>query len=333
MDSFPKLPADRQSIFFQEGQQRLGLASASIEKDFWVCWTLQKLFSLPEWGEHLTFKGGTSLSKCWKLISRFSEDIDIVIDRDYLGFGEETLSNNRQKKLVRRCRQRIHEELRPLLYDHLRRVLPGDREWDLIPADEDEAPDQQTLLFQYPSVFVGTATYLRPVVKIEMGARSETVPVEAPSICPYLAEAFPDLLYESSFPIRTEAARRTFWEKAVLLHEEASRPSDRPRRARMSRHYYDLWCLITKKISDEAISDTGLFERVVHHNSTFFGKIWVDYSLLHKGNLRLMPRADQLAEWRKDYESMRKEMFVDEPPKFDEILAVIQQFEEYFNRV
>ena len=109
MDRFPKLSADRRRIFFQEGQQRLGLASASIEKDFWVCWTLQKLFSLPEWGERLTFKGGTSLSKCWKLISRFSEDIDIVIDRHYLGFGDETLSNNRQKKLVRKCRQRVHE--------------------------------------------------------------------------------------------------------------------------------------------------------------------------------------------------------------------------------
>jgi len=159
------------------------------------------------------------------------------------------------------------------------------------------------------------------------------VPVETPRLCPYLAEAFPDLLHDSSFPIRTVAARRTFWEKAVLLHEEAFRPSDKPRRARMSRHYYDLWCLITNKISDEAISDKGLFERVVHHNSIYFGKVWVDYSLLRRGSLHLMPGADQLAEWRKDYESMRKEMFVDEPPKFDEILKVVQQFEEYFNRI
>jgi len=169
MDSFPKLPADRQRIYFQEGQQRLGLASASIEKDFWVCWTLQKLFSLPEWGEHLTFKGGTSLSKCWKLISRFSEDIDVVIDRDYLGFGDETLSNNRQKKLVRRCRQRIHDGLRPLLYDYLRRALPEDHTWDLIAADEDEAPDQQTLLFRYPSVFEGTATYCALLLRSRWG--------------------------------------------------------------------------------------------------------------------------------------------------------------------
>lgn len=331
MDRFPKLSADRRRIFFQEGQQRLGLASASIEKDFWVCWTLQKLFSLPEWGERLTFKGGTSLSKCWKLISRFSEDIDIVIDRHYLGFGDETLSNNRQKKLVRKCRQRVHEELRPLLHDHLSRALPEDIQWNLVPADEDEAPDNQTLLFQYPSVFEGTATYLRPVVKIEMGERSETVPVETPSLRSYLAEAFPDVLHDGSFSIKTVAARRTFWEKAVLLHEEASRPSDKQRRARMSRHYYDLWCLIRNKVSDEAISDKGLFERVVRYNELYFRKTWVDYNLLCRGSLHLMPRADELAEWRKDYESMRKEMFVDEPPKFDEILAVVQQFEVHFN--
>lgn len=95
MDRFPGLQAEQKRLLFEEGQHRIGLAPAAIEKDFWVCWTLRKLFNLPEWGEHLTFKGGTSLSKCWQLISRFSEDIDVVMDREYLGFEGETFSNSK----------------------------------------------------------------------------------------------------------------------------------------------------------------------------------------------------------------------------------------------
>src|SRR5438132_11856020 len=98
MDNFIKLSAEDQGAYCEQVQATLGLASASIEKDFWVCWTLRELFTLPEWGENLIFKGGTSLSKAWKLIERFSEDIDVVIDREFLGFGGEMLSGNQQKK-------------------------------------------------------------------------------------------------------------------------------------------------------------------------------------------------------------------------------------------
>jgi len=333
MDRFTNLSAERRRILCEEGQQRLGLASASIEKDFWVCWTLQKLFSLPDWGNHLTFKGGTSLSKCWRIISRFSEDIDVVIDREYLGFGDENLGSKRRKKLIKECNNQIHKSLYPLLYDHIDKALTSDLSWNLVPADEHEDPEQQTLLFEYPSVFLGTISYLRPVVKIELGARSETIPLEAARISPYLADVFPNILSDSDFSLRTVAARRTFWEKAVLLHEETFRPPNKSRKARMSRHYYDLWCLITKGFSNEAISEPDLFSRVVLHNSLFFRKSWVDYESLLKGNLHLIPKAEQLAEWKKDYESMSKEMFFEDPPKFDEIMIVIQKFEEEFNRI
>lgn len=175
-------------------------------------------------GEHLTFKGGTSLSKGWQLISRFSEDIDVVINREYIGFGGETLSNKRLKRLSKECSRRIQEELRPALDQHLRLALPASLAWELVPADTHEDPDQQTLLFYYQSVFTGSIIYVCPVVKIELGARSETEPVETPIIRPYLAEAFPDLMRDSAFSLQTVSARRTFWEKAMLLHEERFRP-------------------------------------------------------------------------------------------------------------
>jgi hypothetical protein len=332
MNKFLTLPEGRRRLLCEEAHTRLGLVPASIEKDFWVCWTLRELFSLPEWGEQLTFKGGTSLSKGWKLISRFSEDIDVVIDREFLGFGGETLSNNRQGKLRNECSRRIQAELRPALEQRLRETLPGELAWTLVPADATEDPDLQTLLFQYPSVFAGSLAYVRPVVKIELGARSDTEPAETPHIQPYLAEAFPELIKESAFLLRTVAARRTFWEKAMLLHEETFRPSDKPRKARLSRHYYDLWCLIRAGVAAQAMADPDLFDHVARHRQVFFKQSWVDYGTLQKGSLRVLPAPEQLAAWRRDYEAMREEMFYDEPPPFDAVLATLRQFEEEFNR-
>jgi hypothetical protein len=228
--------------------------------------------------------------------------------------------------------RRIQEELRPGLEKHLRDVLPAGLIWELVSADEAEDPDRQTLLFQYPSVFMGDMGYVRPVVKIEMGARSETEPAENPLIQPYLAEAFPDLLRGSAFSLRTVAARRTFWEKAMLLHEEAFRPADRPRKARLSRHYYDLWCLIKAGIAAKAMADLELFGRVARHRQVFFRQSWVNYDTLVKGTLRLRPTPEQMTEWRRDYEAMRVEMFFDEPPPFDEVLATVEKFEGEFNR-
>lgn len=149
---------------------------------------------------------------------------------------------------------------------------------------------------------------------------------------PYLAEAFPDLLPDCSFPLRAVAARRTFWEKAMLLHEETFRPADKPRRARLSRHYYDLWCLITKGVASEAMEDRELFDRVASHRRTFFRQSWVDYETLQKGSLRLIPRLDSIGEWLRDYEAMRETMFFDDPPDFDEVLSVIRKFENDFNQ-
>jgi len=332
MDAFLRLPADRRRLLCEEGQQRLGLTPASMEKDFWVCWTLRELFGLPQWGEHLTFKGGTSLSKGWRLISRFSEDIDVVIDREYLGFSGDTLSKKQQKRLIKECSRRIEADLGPSLENRFREMLPDGMDWRLTPADAEEDPDRQTLLFHYPSVFAGSVAYVRPVVKIELGARSETEPVENPIIQPYLAEAFPDLLTESVFALKTLAAERTFWEKAMLLHEESFRPADKPRRARLSRHYYDLWCLIRKGIAAQATTDPELFSRVARHRQIFFRVSWVNYDTLRKGTLRLMPSPEHLSYWKRDYEAMRMEMFFEEPPPFDEIMAIIKQFEESFNQ-
>lgn len=331
MDAYIALSPDDQRLYCDQAQTRLNLPATSIEKDFWVCWTLRELFRLPKWGEHFAFKGGTSLSKAWKLIERFSEDIDVVISREFLGFGGETLSNNRQKKLIKKCSESIHKELFPILVEHISGLLPKTAKWNLSPAEVTEDSDQQTLLFAYPSVFPDAPKYVRQIVKIEMGARSDTEPSESPSLTPYLSDAFPEQLGKTAFHIKTVAARRTFWDKAMLLHEETFRPADKPRKRPLARHYYDLWSLIRKGIADEAVADVGLFDRVATHRQMFFTYGWMNYATLKPGSLKLQPHGDQLATWRSDYAEMQKEMFFGDAPDFDEILRVVGEFETKFN--
>jgi hypothetical protein len=333
MDAFIQLPEDQRRLYCGQAQAYLGLPPASIEKDFWVCWTLRELVNLPIWGSHLTFKGGTSLSKAWKLIERFSEDIDIVVDRAFLGFGGDTLSSKKQKRLRKVCSDQIQAELKPALENQFGKILPTSLQWRINLADVLEDPDQQTLVFNYPSVFTSSAVYLNPIVKIELGARSETEPAESPNIQAYLAETFPELLGPSTFKIRTVAARRTFWEKAMLLHEETYRPPDKRRKARLARHYYDLWCLIEKGVAKKAVEDLGLFERVAEHRAIFFGQRWMDYSTLCSGQLRLVPPENQFADWKRDYQAMQNEMIFGKVPNFEEIIEVVDKFEKWFNQV
>ncbi len=337
MDAFLGLSAEDRRAACAQAATRTRLPAVSIEKDFWVCWTLRELFALPEIGPRLTFKGGTSLSKAWHLIERFSEDIDVVIDRDFLGFGgehspERAPSRKKQRQrldeLKAASQARIRESLQPALAARIAGKLRSGAEWRL-DADPDD-PDAQTLLFAYPTVF-GEASYVTPRVKIELGARSDTDPAETPQIEPYLAEAFPDLLTPSRFAVRVVAARRTFWEKAMLLHEETYRPADKRRGERMSRHYYDLFSLIRRGVADAAVADQGLFERVAAHREVFFRYTWMDYRTLQPGTLRLLPEPAQREAWERDYAAMRDTMFFGETPAFEEILGVIGEFERRFN--
>jgi predicted nucleotidyltransferase component of viral defense system len=341
MDAFLRMSDSERRLTCEQAQAVLGLPPAAVEKDFWVCWTLQRLFNLPDWGGRLTFKGGTSLAKAWRLIERFSEDIDMVIDRDFLGFGgpespEKAPSKKKQRQrlenLKETCRERIGFGLKPLLEQSFREVLPAGSQWSLNIASVEEDPDRQTLLFKYPETLTGGSRYLRPVVKIELGARSDTWPAESSRIQPYLADAFPDLLGPSDFTVRVVASERTFWEKVMLLHEETFRPTQKPRKARLSRHYYDLWCLIRKGVADRAMQNSLLFAGVVEHRSVFFSQNWMDYNTLRQGSLRLIPLDAHMAEWRQDYQVMRGEMFFGEAPDFDEILRVVADFERKFNQ-
>jgi hypothetical protein len=224
VNRFLSFSEDRRRTFCEQAQEKWGFPPPTIEKDFWVCWTLKKLFSLSEWGARLTFKGGTSLSKGWALIERFSEDIDIVIDRAALGFGGDKAPDyapskkqikKRLKALRKTSRRCVNETLLPLLSEVISHEMPGDLSWQLDQDPDD--PDRQTLLFTYPTAFPDQLAYLRQVVKIELGARSDIEPTQEIDIHPYIADAFPDQLPQAHFSVRAVSPERTFWEKAMLL--------------------------------------------------------------------------------------------------------------------
>lgn len=335
MDDFFALDAEQQRGFFEQASGILGLNPASIEKDFWVCWVLRELFALPELGQNLTFKGGTSLSKGWQLIKRFSEDIDIVIERNSLRVeppdavdlsGKER--NRRLEKLQAACQSHIRDVLAPTFERRLNERLPDHVAWSLSLDPDDK--DLQTLLFAYPSVS-DTGAYVLPRVKIELGARSDTDPSQTPLIQSYLADALPSEMRSPSFQVRTVAPERTFWEKAMLLHEEAHRMASTGPKLRLARHYYDLWCLINSGIADSAANSPGLFERVAAHRVVFFRKNKDAQKSLQQGSLALLPVEAHRPAWAEDYAAMRETHFFDEPPDFVEILRVVAKFEKQFN--
>lgn len=340
MKEFTEMTEERRNLVCTQTGAQLNLAEVAVEKDFWVCWILEKLFRLPTWGEHLTFKGGTSLSKGWKLIERFSEDIDIVVNRGVLGFdGDNAPEAAPSKKQTRKrlgelrlaCQGYVEDVIRPALHAAIAADIPETLAWELI--DDPADPDQQTLLFIYPTAFSEGAAYLRRAVKIEMGARSDTDPSELIEISPYVSEVFPDLFSIATVEVNAVLPKRTFWEKAMLLHEETFRPADGKRRKEyMARHYYDLYRLIEAGIADEAAADLDLFLRIAGHREVFFRYNWVDYSTLVPGQMRLLPTEEQMSDWRLDYVNMQQEMFYGETPSFDVLLAKVGGFQDRFNQ-
>jgi hypothetical protein len=322
----------------RETAARRGLAPSLIEKDFWVCWTLQKLFVQDEGHPSLLFKGGTSLSKVFKLIERFSEDIDLSLDRHDLGFKDDrdpmnAPSNKRARKLVEELKataeEHISVHLLPRLRQQFKDVLGDKRGWSL----EIDPSDAQTVLFAYPRPASGNedlpALPVVPAVRLEFGARSDHWPAKNYPVQPYAADEFPDQFTRPACKVKTLEAERTFWEKATLLHMEYHRP--KPRVGRLSRHYYDLAALAGNEgIRDSALSNLELLSHVAEHKRSFYYMAWAKYDEAKPGSLRIVPHEDLHAALQEDYKKMR-EMFFDEPPQFDQIISVLRELEEEIN--
>ncbi len=338
MNAFACLSDDDRLAYFERVTDQMGLVIEFVEKDFWVCWILKQLFLLEGIGKHLTFKGGTSLSKVYNVIKRFSEDVDISIERDYLGYSgdndPEKSSSNKEKKrriagLQQACQETIIKIIMPGLKNSIADVLHDINTWNICldPADS----DQQTILFQYPSVFLNeSSTYLRPVVKVELGARSDHWPVEQSQVISYVAQHVKNAMADQIVCVRVLSAERTFWEKATILHMLYHQPDDRVTPTRMSRHYYDTYKISKTSILERALNQSELLQRVAEHKNIFFSAAWAKYEEANFGTLRLAPKADRVKLLKEDYLQM-SEMFFEKPPTFDQIINELKILEARIN--
>lgn len=331
-----KLPAERDRLI-TEAANRLGYTPMVVEKDFWVCWLLGELFDLPEFKDHLTFKGGTSLSKAYNVIGRFSEDIDLAIHRSFLGFDgdQEPESGSSKKEQARRierlkeaCIEAVGHRLLPLLKDRWTGVPTAPAPDRLELSDE----DPQTILFRYPRCLEEKreSKYILPYVKVEIGARSDDWPLIGHKVHSYVETEFSGLLGDFGYAVKVLAVERTFWEKATILHAEYHRPAELELPSRLSRHYYDLYCLHRSEHSESALGSLNLLERVAEHKRIFFRRAWAQYEHAKPGSIRLSPPKSRLNALEEDYRNM-SEMFFESPPSFREIMNGIAELEFRIN--
>lgn len=246
MNKIAQMSARERADVFAETAERKVLAEAIIEKDFWVCWTLKQFFTIEALAGRLLFKGGTSLSKIFHAINRFSEDIDIAVNYMALGFtGEkvprrEDLSKTKRAaildEMMAACRQYVGGEFLAILKKRCEEVLRAGEPWSL----EVSKQDRSIVEFRYPPASTKALSYITPQVVLELGTHAEFVAHDKFTIRSFVAEEFPKLMAELDVSLLALLAKHSFWEKATILHAEYFRPPEKPLLGRYSRHYYDV---------------------------------------------------------------------------------------------
>lgn len=333
---FLYLPEARQRSLLIRANNLLPLAISSIEKDVYVCLFLEKVMALPGIGEHLTFKGGTSLSKAHRITERFSEDVDLVVDRHVLGLAEDGIpgghhsprqQKERAKKIAKACRTWAANTLIPALRTSLANELRNGA-WSLdLNADSDN--HETVLSFGYPKLFVPAGEYILDHVKVDLVAKADAWPSTTIPVCAYVHELFTEEFGDGSFPVRTLEAERTLIEKALLLHEVLVQRPDGPRR-RLARHYFDLFFLHRAGATAKAIARADLYPAVVQQRSIYYRYPGVDYDALLTEGFSIIPQGAARSAWHTDYDGMQSDMFYGDVPAFEEILTTLQQFEQEF---
>lgn len=324
MDKVAALSPGERGELFSETAARRGMTPAIVEKDFWVTWTLDKLFAHQDLSRLLMFKGGTSLSKVFGLIERFSEDIDLILDWTILTGEDPEASRSKAKQL--KLNQEIDERGQIYIAGEMHRMVSA----CLAPACscEVDADDRHVLNVRYPAAF--SDDYLSPEVRLEIGPLASWLPFGEYSIRPYAAEEFPAVFERIDCRVKAIKAERTFWEKATILHHEAHRPKGSVQPPRNSRHYYDLAKMADSTVKAAALADFGLLSSVVEFKQRFYPRGWARYDLAKPGTLRLMPEGHVLTAVTADYRAMANMIF-GEYPKIENVLARLKSLEDEIN--
>lgn len=325
---------DRLAMLQQTEATHPGINQVAIEKDWWVTVTLKALFQA-DCRDSLIFKGGTSLSKGFNIIERFSEDIDLAISHSF--FGIEKTNKSQRDKLKKLARRYIQETLSAQLdaqlkdmgitgytIENVTQVQDKNGEWKPIDSDKDPT----VILLHYPSIVEDTISYIPPRVKIEISCLSMDEPTEERDIHSLICETFEEEDTDANCKIRTVVPTRTFLEKLFLLAEEFQK--DKPRSVRMSRHLYDLEKLMDTEYGREALSDRTLYDAIVEHRRAYYALKYVNYDLHAPASINFMIPEQTIESWKADYSDMRRFFIYGQSLDFD---ALMQKMEELQERV
>lgn len=335
---FLALSAADRRLAFENAALGLRLSPVLLEKDFWVSWLLGLLFREPAWAGQLVFKGGTSLSKVFGVIDRFSEDIDLSLQPEFVGAdvaGFEALESRIKRdaamaEMQRLCADKVRGLVLPTLEAAITQTLgaPANGAWLRLAMDADAK--SPVVFFAYPGTQLAGFDYVRQEVKLEFGSLTDQQPTQTHAVAPLVAQSYEGLFADWQCQVLALALERTFWEKATILHAEFHRPAASVMPDRYARHYFDMVRLLEHPRAGAMLADDTLRERVVSWKSKVFARSWARYDLAQRGTFRLLPAAHRLAALAQDYARMQP-MFMSKPPSFAELMERLDRAEKELN--
>jgi len=326
MKKIALMPAKQRAELFSLTASKVGITPAAAEKDFWITWVLMVVFECPELKKELRFKGDTSLSKCYGLIERFSEDIDLILDWNEV--SEKNPTQTRSKTQQDKINKSINEQAQSYIAHTILPLLT--KAFDNICVATIDKNDPHNINITYPANFKDQ--YLRPQVLLEIGPLAAMMPSEICKVSSYCAQHFPKVFEQSNIQVSTIKAQRTFYEKLTILHAEAHRPENKKMPIRYARHYYDVYQMIQKGLADQALKQSELLEQVVVFKQKFYPMNWANYNEATLQQIKLMPSEHHIKTLEKDYQSMQ-EMIFGTYPTFKKLMQCLQEFQNTLNQI
>lgn len=327
---FYKLSDKKKFKAIEETAKQIDMPLFTVEKDWWVVQTLDIIFQM-DCAKNLIFKGGTSLSKAWQIINRFSEDIDLVLNREFLGFDAGLISKSQVKKL----RKKSFEFVTTTFFENLQKAFKNKGYNNVTFGFEnlsDGDQDPVSILIYYPTV-TSYSNYVLPRVKVELGSRSLKEPFTNRKIQSFIGKQFQYLPFaDQAFEIACVNPERTFLEKLFLLHEEFQKPKGKIRVNRLSRHLYDLVKIYQSEHKNKAY-DINLIKSIIEHRERFNAMRGIDYNSLYPPNLNAIPPKELIKDWQADYITMQNFMIPEESPDFTELTKIVRQVINEYNNL
>jgi len=334
MNNLLSFTLERQKALIAQVSSKLNLPAQVIEKDLWVTIVLEALFSLPM-SEHFIFRGGTSLSKGWNLITRFSEDIDISLSPEAFGIKYEVEPTHSFVKKLKRVGCEFTSTVIKVAFENRlvemgvpARMVTIEAE-DVNPVRRDKDP--QTIYLKYPSLFDAGGYLLEPM-KIEFGVRGLREPFSKVKIASMLSLETESPIYkETPFEIVAVEPRKTFMEKMMLLHEKFINGINLDKAERQSRHLSDLYNMDRQRITEQVIADKELYKTLLKHRANYVRLKGIDYSAMELHHLSFIPPDDVIEFFKSDYGKMKAEMMYGEMPEFEEMIIILRELNAKIN--